>query len=690
MAHIHTNNLIHESSPYLLQHAHNPVEWHAWNTETLQKAKELQKPLLVSIGYAACHWCHVMEKESFEDETVAAFMNERFINIKIDREERPDIDHLYMDAVQAMTGSGGWPLNVFINPEGKPFYGGTYFPPEKAFNRPSWMDVLTAISDAWEHRRNDLETQATQLTAQLETTGNIFSSGKQIEKLKEPVKGFDKELCITIAENLLKNADTLEGGFGKAPKFPQTFSILYLLQYAHFFGDSKALAHAELSLQKMFNGGIYDQLCGGLARYSTDANWLAPHFEKMLYDNALFISVLCDAWQLTRNDIYLSAIDTTIGFINAEMRDENGGFYAALDADSEGEEGKFYVWQQDEINELLGDYAALFSAFYNVSPGGNWEHKNILHIKSQARKVAGEYGFQEHEFIKIINDCKAILQNERQKRIRPQTDDKILLGWNALMLTAFCKAYACTGNVSYKKAAEDLFVFIEQKFHGSENGALNHTYKHGKAKYPAFLDDYSFLIEAAIYLQEISANQDYLLKAKTWMEYVLKFFSGVEGQLFYFTGTFQEDIIVRKQEIYDGALPSSNAVMAKNLLYLGRIYDDKIWMEKGTDMIKTMIEIAEKYPGSFAVWAQLILQETVGINEIVVTGADPGPLLKQVLEIYIPNRILQSHHEESNFPLLKSKDYEAVTKIYLCKNYECQAPVTTKDGLITVLEKQNY
>jgi uncharacterized protein YyaL (SSP411 family) len=689
MDHLHTNNLIHESSPYLLQHAHNPVEWHAWNTETLQKAKALQKPLLVSIGYAACHWCHVMEKESFENETVAAFMNAHFINIKIDREERPDIDHLYMDAVQAMTGSGGWPLNVFITPEGKPFYGGTYFPPEKAFNRPSWMDVLTALADAWENRRNDLEAQATKLTVQLESSENIFSSGKQLDKLKGQVGGFDKELCKTIAENLLKNADNLEGGFGKAPKFPQTFSLLYLIQYAHFFEDNNALAHAELSLQKMFNGGIYDQLCGGLSRYSTDAHWLAPHFEKMLYDNALYITVLCDAWQLTKNDIYLNAIDKTIRFINAEMRDENGGFYAALDADSEGEEGKFYVWQQEEINELLGDHAALFSAFYNVSPGGNWEHKNILHIKKPAGLVAVEFGMDEPGLIRIINDCKAILQNERQKRIRPQTDDKILLGWNALMLTAFCKAYSGTGNDSYKKAAEELFAFIEQKFSGTDSGALYHTYKNGKAKYPAFLDDYSFLIEAAIYLQEITANQDYLQKAKTWLEYVIKNFSGTPGPLFYFTGIFQEDIVVRKQEIYDGALPSSNAIMAKNLLYLGRIYDDQKWIKRGLDMIEAMREIVEKYPGSFAVWAQIILQETVGINEIVVTGSDPRQLLKQVLEIYIPNKILQSHHKESSFPLLKGKDYEAVTKIYLCKNYRCQAPVITKDGLITVLEREN-
>ncbi|MEO6404135.1 MAG: thioredoxin domain-containing protein [Ferruginibacter sp.] len=690
MSHLHTNSLIHESSPYLLQHAHNPVDWHPWSEEALKKALQLQKPILVSIGYAACHWCHVMEKESFEDEVVAAFMNEHFINIKIDREERPDIDHIYMDAVQAMTGSGGWPLNAFLNPEGQPFYGGTYFPPKKAFNRPSWMDVLASIAEAWGNKRDELYLQAKKLTEHLESSGNIFSVGNLDEKLTKGQSIFNKTDCTTIAENILKNADLKEGGFGNAPKFPQTFSIIYLLQHGYFFDNKEAIAHAKLSLQKMLNGGIYDQLAGGISRYSTDTTWLIPHFEKMLYDNALLIIALSEAWQLTREDFYLIAIDKTVVFILSEMEDKEGGFYAALDADSEGVEGKFYVWTQDEINELLGVNAALFSAYYNVSETGNWEYNNILHIKRSLGKIALEFSLKEEGATEIIDNCKKILMEARAKRIRPQKDDKILLGWNALAINAFCKAYICTGNERYKKAAEDLFVFIEKNFFSDTGDSLHHTYKNGKAKYPAFLDDYAFLIDASIQLQEISSNQDYLIKARKWTFYVLDNFSTEPGLMFYYTRAKQKDIIVRKQEIYDGALPSSNAIMAKNLLYLGRIFDVENWVEQGQQMLLSVLDIVKKHPGSFGVWAQLIQQEMVGINEIVVTGAQPSTLLKEVLEIYIPNKILQSHHQEMDFPLLRNKSYSVEAKIYLCKNYQCQQPVSSKDGLVSALKKQNY
>ena len=406
MQHPHTNQLIHESSPYLLQHAHNPVNWYPWGDEALQKAKEEDKPILVSIGYAACHWCHVMERESFEDEATADLMNEYFINIKIDREERPDLDHIYMDAVQAMTGSGGWPLNVFLTPETKPFFGGTYFPPKRALNRSSWKEVLSGVYKGYREKKEEILSQADNLTEHL-LTSNAFglqqpgSTGNEVF--------FSDEQLATIAANLLNNADTTFGGFGNAPKFPQSFSIQYLLRHFHFTKDEMALTQALLSLDKMIEGGIYDQLGGGFARYSTDNEWLAPHFEKMLYDNALLISVMAEARQLTAKPQYARAIRQTIAFIEREMMSEENGFFSALDADSEGIEGKFYTWQKQEIMEVLGDDTALFAAFYDVSDEGNWEHTNILRIQQPLAAFAQKQGITESELEEIPRLLRRIL-----------------------------------------------------------------------------------------------------------------------------------------------------------------------------------------------------------------------------------------------------------------------------------------
>src|SRR5688572_4557986 len=367
------NKLINETSPYLLQHAHNPVDWYPWGEEALQKAERENKPILVSIGYAACHWCHVMEKESFEDEETAALMNEKFVNIKIDREERPDLDHIYMDAVQAIDGHGGWPLNVFLTPSRKPFYGGTYFPPKPAFNRASWKDVLTGVSDAFENKRNDIEAQAENLTKHIEASNN-FGLADSGEKL------FSAADIHEMAANVLQTGDKTHGGFGRAPKFPQTFTIRFLLHNYYYTGNVDALKQACLSLDKMIDGGINDQLGGGFARYATDETWLVPHFEKMLYDNALLVMAMSEAFQITSNEKYSRAIEATLDFIEREMLSPEGGFYSALDADSEGVEGKFYVWSKDEIETVLGDDAKVFNSYYNITATGNWEHTNILHV----------------------------------------------------------------------------------------------------------------------------------------------------------------------------------------------------------------------------------------------------------------------------------------------------------------------
>ena len=675
------NELIHETSPYLLQHAHNPVHWQPWGLQALQLAKELNKPILVSIGYSACHWCHVMERESFEDEATALIMNEHYINVKIDREERPDLDHIYMDAVQAMTGSGGWPLNVFLTPEGKPFYGGTYFPPVKAFNRASWKDVLVSINDAWLNRKSEMEEQAETLIAHLKKSNN-FGQVKNTLTIEESKPVFTKEDCIQITENLLAAADHTEGGFGKAPKFPQTFSINCLLQSAYFLGDTKALQHAELSLNKMINGGIYDQLAGGLCRYSTDIEWLAPHFEKMLYDNALFIIVLSNAYLFTKNEVYKKTIEQTCDFIFSEMKNETGGYYSALDADSEGVEGKFYVWDKDETDMILGEDAPLFNTYYNITTEGNWEGKNILCKLHPLLDIALKYNLTQSKAEQILKNCCEKLLAERNKRIRPGTDDKILLGWNALLITALCKAFSAVQNEKYKIAAIELFKFAEKAFE-SKNGSYFHTYKNGYAKYPAFLDDYAYLTEACIHLQEITADESYLNKAKIFTEYVLENFPDSESGFYFFTEKNQQDVIVRKVELYDGATPSANAVMTSNLLYLSLTFDKRNWHNKALEQLTFLKTIITKYPGSFGIWAATVMNMAAGINEIAIVGSDMIPLLRKTLHKYIPNKIIQAATGNSDMPLLREKYNFHKTSIYLCRNFECAEPA----GDISELDK---
>ncbi len=687
------NELIHESSPYLLQHAHNPVHWQAWGSEALQLAKSSGKPILVSIGYSACHWCHVMEKESFEDEVTAELMNNHFINIKIDREERPDLDHIYMDAVQAMTGSGGWPLNVFLTPEGKPFYGGTYFPPRKAFNRASWTDVLLNIRDAWENRRAEMEEQAELLTTHLKESNN-FNKVRQMIDLEDGEPVFTKADCRTITDSLLATADKTEGGFGKAPKFPQTFSINCLLQAAYFLKDEKALQHAELSLTKMLYGGIYDQLGGGLSRYSTDNEWLAPHFEKMLYDNALFVTVLSNAYRLTKKELYKQGIEQTCDFLFIEMKNENGGYYAALDADSEGEEGKFYIWNKKEIINILGEEAEIFCDYYDVSEKGNFpaEHgfgMNILRVLKPIEQIATARNIPMSEAQRIIKISSEKLLAARNHRVRPGTDDKILMGWNALLVTAFCNAYGATGHNKYKTAATDLFEFIQHAFTSGEEKYF-HTYKNGTGKYPAFLDDYVYLAEACIQLQEITANEVYLYKAKSITEFVIGHFADTESGYFFFTGKYQKDAITRKIEIYDGATPSANSVMAKNLLYLSLIFDKRDWHQDAVAMISSLKNIITKQPGSFGVWTAAAMNLAAGINEIAVIGTDMMPLLKKLLPGYLPNKILQGSEQVSDLPLLKGKQIFEKTYIYLCRNFECQQPVNSAEDLFQAAGKQVF
>lgn len=684
--HPYTNRLVHETSPYLLQHAHNPVDWYPWGEEAFERAKREDKPVLVSIGYAACHWCHVMERESFENPEVAALMNEHFINIKVDREERPDVDHTYMDAVQAISGTGGWPLNVFLTPDKRPFYGGTYYPPNRAFNRPSWTEILLAISQSYKERKDEVEQNATQLTEHLKASNSFGLS-------TAPATSFERAQVEAAFRNCMKTADRQWGGFGRAPKFPQTFTINFLLNYHYIMerpgaggggNDGEALQQATLSLDKMIQGGIYDQVGGGFARYSTDTEWRVPHFEKMLYDNALLVSTLCDAWQLTGKLRYREVVEETLRFTERELMHPEGGFYSALDADSEGVEGKFYVWSYAEVQDLLGRDADLFCRYYDISPAGNWEGQNILWVKQPPEDFAAGEGITVEALRALIERGNETLLRKREERVRPGLDDKILLGWNALMNTAFSKAFAATGNRHYREVAERNMAFLLNHFRDEE--LFHHTWKNGQAKQPAFLDDYAYLVAALVELAQATANYDYLETAAGLTQTVVEQFSDEQALFFYFTHRGQSDVLVRKKEIYDGATPSGNAVMAYNLYRLSILYDRSEWRERAEAMLKAIGEVCIKYPTSFGVWLSLYFEVFSGTSEIAILGEEWEKYLGNVLYIFIPHKLVQaSKKSQSRFPLLADKGEPSKSLIYLCKNYACQRPVSTIRELFDIM-----
>lgn len=679
----YTNRLAKETSPYLLQHAHNPVDWYPWGEEALEKAKEENKPILVSIGYAACHWCHVMEKESFEDEQTAHLMNEHFVNIKIDREERPDLDHIYMDAVQAMTGSGGWPLNVFLTPQAKPFFGGTYFPPQRAFNRSSWQEILLAVSSAFHQKRGEIDSQAENLTAHL-----LQSNSFGLPDAGNTSNLFIKERVEDSFESLVKLADRKWGGFGKAPKFPQTFSIQFMLRYHYVTKNEEALSHALLSLDKMIEGGIYDQVGGGFARYSTDEKWLVPHFEKMLYDNALLVTVLAEAFQLTKKERYKEVIDETIEFIQRELMHPDGGFYSALDADSEGEEGKFYVWPHDEVKALLGTGSETFCNFYDITAKGNWEKTNILRIKKAPELFAEERGMSITELQNIIKTGRGILLKQRSQRTRPTLDDKVILSWNALMNAACTRAYAATGKGGFRQLAIRNMEFLFEKFENKEGNYFYHTWKNDRAKNFAFLDDYAFLILALLQLQEITGNTAWLLKAREITEYVVENFGEEETGFFFFTGKQQRDNIIRKKEVYDGATPSGNATMAYNMYQLSILLNIPGWRQRAEKMVSSLSNAIVRYPTSFGVWANLFMEMTYGTEEIAVVGENSFSLADQVMAEYIPHKVFMASPKANvEFPLLAEKPPTKPALIYLCREYSCLKPVLAVSKLLELINK---
>ena len=681
----HVNELIHETSPYLLQHAHNPVQWYPWGDFALKRAKQENKPILVSIGYAACHWCHVMERESFEDESTAAIMNEHFICIKIDREERPDLDHFFMDALQAISGNGGWPLNMFLTSEAKPFYGGTYFPPVRFQNRISWPELLHQIHEAYRVRRSEIEEQSINLTDYLNKANQVDPQKK--ESFSLPFEElFTKQQTEKMLEHIMKVADEEEGGFGRAPKFPQTQTIQYLLRYSWFRNNTDALKQAELSLKKMIRGGIYDQIGGGFCRYSTDAEWLAPHFEKMTYDNALLISVMSEAFQITRDEEYKTAILETLEFMKREMMTADKAFYSALDADSEGVEGKFYTWTQEEFYACITENQALLADYFDISELGNWEHVNIPRLNFTIDELASKFNMVPAKVKETIQQAKSTLLSARSARIRPATDDKIILGLNALFNQALSKASTALSDPQFLALAEQNMDFIYKTFFDPSQGVWLHTFKSGEAKYPAFLDDLAYLCQALISLYEASADLQYLEKAKSILDYLLRHFDDEEGIYFYYTPDFQEDTIVRKKDLYDGATPSGNAVMGFNLLRLSILFGNSTWKRRATYMLEIQKDTIVQYTNSYALWANLLLEFTEGTKEVLILGERSKEACFALQQHYFPNRVLMaSDLPHKSYPLMGEKQAESMLTYYLCADYTCSLPVKSMEDFTKML-----
>lgn len=681
------NRLQYETSPYLLQHAHNPVDWYPWGEEAFDKAKEENKPVLVSIGYAACHWCHVMEHESFEDPDVAAFMNAHFICIKVDREEHPDVDHLYMDALQAMTGVGGWPLNMFVTPDKKPFYGGTYFPPESRYGRSSWSALLAALHRAWNEQPEEIELQSEQMLQHLR-------QASQVAIAKADERSVDEETIDTIARNLLQQADKEYGGFGAAPKFPATGSIQFLLDYYHYNQAghkalaAEALEQAVLTLDKMIAGGIYDQIGGGFARYATDNAWLVPHFEKMLYDNALLLSVLSNAYRLTAKERYGEIIKETISFCKRELGfDSTGLFYCALDADSEGVEGKYYTWTWEEWQAVSSNAHPALATYFGIHAKGNWEETNILSEAVPEAVILEQYGLQPSAWRTILSEAKQALLKQRAQRQRPAIDDKILLSWNALMNIALTDAGIALASQEYLDHAVKHMEKLIDVF-CRKDGSLMHVYKNGTARIPGKLDDYAYLVKALCHLAAATGSEEYVLRAKALLQYCNEHFLHEDRNFYYFSSIQQDDILVRKVELYDGATPAANMVMMENLWVLGNLAEEGEWLEQAEAMLFAMQQTTMRYPGSFAGWAVFLQRYRVGRKQLFIAGDDALQALREWQQYYRPEiTVMAVSKPGSTLAAAQGKYKPGTVRYYLCSHLACLAPLATLPELLLSLDE---
>ncbi len=673
------NQLINETSPYLLQHAHNPVDWYAWGEEALRRAREEDKPIFLSIGYAACHWCHVMEHESFEDPAVAVVMNDHFVNIKVDREERPDLDQIYMAAVVAMTGHGGWPMSVFLTPEGVPFYGGTYFPPVSRHGMPAFVDLLRGIADAWRNRRdevthsgtgliNHIRQQSTQAAAAALSPGALEAAYRTLER----------------------QFDLAHGGWGGAPKFPQPMTLEFLLRTHLRTTERSALAMAESTLTKMAHGGIYDHLGGGFHRYATDAIWLVPHFEKMLYDNAQLARVYVHAWQVTKNPLFRRVAEETLDYLLREMTDPTGGFYSSRDADSEGVEGKFFVWTSDESHEILGDEAALFSDAYGVTERGNFEEKNILHVAQKFQSLAERYGVAPDEIEARLARARRALFIRREERVRPGLDDKVLVAWNGLALAAFADAARAFGQSDYRRAAEANAAFILREMQTPERRLLR-AWRGGRARLNAYLEDYANFIEGLLALYETTFDARWFVEARRLADEMIAHFRDPAGG-FFDTSDDHETLVVRPKDLQDNATPSGNAMAATVLLRLAALTGESRYREVAEEALRLVQPLVGTYPTAFAQWLSALDFALSRPKEIAIVGDPAGldtrKLIETVSGAYRPSQVVAvgRPEESSPVPLLEGRvPLNGRATAFVCEHFACRLPVTDPEELAALL-----
>lgn len=671
--HLFTNDLIHETSPYLLQHAHNPVNWKPYNDAALQQAKKEKKLIIISIGYAACHWCHVMEHESFEDIEVAEVMNKNYISIKVDREERPDVDQTYINAVQLMTGSAGWPLNVITLPDGRPVWGGTYF------RKSDWINALEQIQEVYKKEPEKIIAYANRLEQGIKSMDLIELNTEDVDLTQFPT--------ADIIKNFSERFDTKNGGFRGAPKFMMPNNFEFLLRQAVESNDKTLLNHVTLSLDKMAYGGLYDQLGGGFSRYSTDEKWHVPHFEKMLYDNAQLVSLYSNAYLVTKKPLYKEVVEETLDFIALDLTNKEGGFYSSLDADSNNkdgklEEGAFYVFTQEELEDLLEDDFKIFREYYNVNSYGKWEHNNYVLIrKKTSLEIEKEFNISHETLQQKKKSWKQTLLNYRNNRPKPRLDDKTLTSWNAMMLKGYIDAYKTFNNQEYLDIALRNAEFLA-KNQLQNNGALFHNYKDGKSTINGFLEDYAFTIEAFISLYQVTLDEKWLNLSKEMTDYSILNFFDEEKHMFYFTSKEDPVIVSRNFEYRDNVIPASNSVMAKNLYKLSKYFDEPRFNEISKQMLKNVLAEVESYPSGFSNWLDLLSNFQNNFFEIVVVGDSASEKIQEFYSHYLPNTILAASNVENNAPLFKNRFVQDETLIYICENNTCKIPV--KDSEIAI------
>ncbi|MCI4670320.1 MAG: thioredoxin domain-containing protein [Bacteroidia bacterium] len=658
--HSYTNALINTSSPYLLQHAHNPVNWNPWGDSALTQAKRENKLLIISIGYAACHWCHVMEHESFEDTAVASLMNNNFVSIKVDREERPDIDQIYMNAAMLVNGRGGWPLNAIALPDGRPVFAGTYFP------RDEWMKFLTFFQTLYQENPQKLNDQAQKISEGI----NELNYAEMVPSKED----FKEDQLNEAFSSIRKRIDFNKGGLSGAPKFPMPVVHEFLLEHHYYNGDPKALEAVTTTLNEMQNGGIYDQLRGGFARYSTDGNWKVPHFEKMLYDNGQLVSLYSKAYQVTQDPSYKQTVYETLGWIKAEMTNSEGAFYSSLDADSEGKEGKFYIWTGDEILSVLGEDTELFSDWFEVKKGGNWEGFNILHIKKDLETLAQKHGISQEEAKEIIDKSREKLLKIRSERIRPGLDDKVLTSWNALMLKGYVDAYKAFGEEEFLQAAIQNGEFILNKAL-RQDGGLNRNYKEGKSSINAFADDYSFSIEAFLALYQATFDEKWLNEADKLMEYAIKHFYDDNSGTFFYTSELDPELISRSRELQDNVIPSSNSSFAKALHMLGTLKENKDYLKKSRLILNQVEKNLKDSAPFFANYGVLMNRFVYPPYEVAIVGPESKEKLAAWNREFHAGVYLLGGNDEGSIPLLENKLIPGETYIYVCKDKVCKLPV---------------